>query len=234
MQKRSICQDMRLSPEIKEAIVKQLLLGETYRAISPPPSQSYREGVSEYLSVIGLKAHPKKMTAGSVASAIIEWKAEKVKKTIPEAISINAKNSEITLDKKASNLLRKSLYENTEKLAKSGFTPDQIEHLNNGLIVALFQASPQKRMGKKEYNIAKKTIFRRLVHLTIDSNPQGANVFTASRPIGQTVINKKPFEPGKEYLFKFQLDGYLDAQHTFYISPYPNEQKFIEILKLKK
>jgi hypothetical protein len=219
-----------LSPESKEIIVKEIIGAETYKGNRPSKMSNSESEANKLINAIASEAKGRKVTPDIAATVIAEEKIKVVQSELPEEIAKAAKMSGVSLTAGVTKLVQKDLLKQTERGAKSGLSLKEIRSRNDGYLRAIYSYSPAKILNEKGYKQVKATIFTPLIKLTIYSLPSEADVEISGIPIGKTTIKSKPFEPDKEYTFIFKRSKCKTSTRKYFITEYPPEQEFTEIL----
>jgi len=177
-----------------------------------------------------------KVGAKVVESILVKSKTERIVPMIAGLIDEKIEMAEISVDAGVKQLLNRDLSARTTKMAESGLLVDEIVQMNDLYIDAIMCAAAPKfarfggRVNKSEYSKIGMSIFNPIVCLTITSEPAGAAVNVAATFIGNTIIEKKPFEAQKTYKFTFSSSDYKTSERSYYVEPFPLEQKLNEVL----
>jgi hypothetical protein len=120
-------------------------------------------------------------------------------------------------------------------MAKSHVPADEIQKKNDAYLNAVFAAAtPGTVLDERTYAKARQTVFQKIVRLTIRSIPDAAEVKVNGTHVGKTVIEKRPFEAGNEYVFLFTLQGYKNDRRVFYVLPDQPAQEIVGFLLAAK
>jgi hypothetical protein len=226
----SLDQGVKLSPEAKEILIKEIIVDGKYKGI-PPDRMGISESEAKKLTgAIASKAEKGEVTANSINSFIIEDKIKRVNATIPENISKYATDFNVRLIKGTEGIIQKDLEMQTKAMAESSLSVSEIKDRNVGYLKAIYSATSSQILDPAEYGKLRYSIFPSLIKVTIHSIPSGSNVETGGVAIGETSIVEKSFEPEKKYIFIFKQSGYKTSEREYFVTLHPPKQELTEVL----
>jgi hypothetical protein len=213
-------ENLNWSAEAKYVVVKDIAVGE---AIKGGGESAFSQEEANHLADI-IKMKTLNPTPAIVQSALTEQKVKKIRVSLNDDLQKASADAGVTLTPQASASAQKDLMILSTNMAKSGFPVDTIKNKNARYIRAIATAAGTMTIDTKTYSKAQAALFRQIIHLTINTDPAGAEVEVAGSALGKTIITDKPFEPGA-YTFLFRLKGYKDTSRTYHVLPYPAQQQ---------
>jgi len=167
----------------------------------------------------------------AVESAVLEKKIQRVKKVSEENIDLKAREVGSNPSAKARLLISETVQSRTENMARSGVPTEEMIDLNRRCLDAFFSKAGSGPLDERKVAAINKGLFRRIISLRIDSEPDGAFVELAGLGnIGKTKIERRALETEKEYTFVIQKQGYKTATRSYIPVSCPEEQELREIL----
>lgn len=161
-----------------------------------------------------------------------DWLVTKI-----EQVSIE---SGIQLKESCTNLIVSDLISLRENYEKNYLPDDEINILLDNYTFEVIgtmrmdSSWNSKDFGEDDYSHIRSGLFRQLVTLVFESEPDSAKIFIdgTSMALGNTQL-KKPFESNKTMVFVFKRKGYEDLIKKWKVSPYPPTQDVKVKLKTK-
>jgi hypothetical protein len=234
VEKAALSFKVNLPADTKDLLAKEIV-SEQWSAEKEFQAIGYSDkDVWKLMSAIAAKTRATnkgtKIDAATIEAIRVEQKVEAVKPTLFTDIYANAERAKIKLVGETPELLYSDLFVQTTKLARSWIPIKEIRHMNTGYMHLVFAKAASPALDADLYGKVKSTIFQQIVHLTIKSCPSEADVEIAGRSLGKTVIEKKRFYAGREYIFWFKLKDHEVARRNYYVAPVPEYQEIEQIL----
>lgn len=221
-----------LSAEAKDVLAKEIILRGNYhrKRLEELDVLFPKEEASQLCEILSRKKRRGEVGPKVVASVLVKSKTEMIVPVLESLIDKKTEVADLELGAGVKQLLTEDLSTWATKMAESGLLVDEIVYMNDLYIDAVMGMAAGKLNKRGYIKIKSMAIFDPIVRLTITSEPSGAEVSVGARSIGNTTIEKKPFEAQRTYKFIFNSPGYKTSERLYYVVPYPTEQNLNQVL----
>jgi hypothetical protein len=220
---------IRLTPEARVAIANELVQQKVLHTTSLTDVSISRSEVERVMNAVQSSKPAGSISAADVKSTVAKQKIDSVRPSFKETIAKRAELTNKQLGPNVKEALEKALETQTEHLAHSGYSEERIKQFSEDYVDAIYHSAASGVVTAGDVKRAESELFQRIVNVTFESSPTGANVEMDGWPIGITT-KIKPFKSGQFYKFCFSLPGYKSSCCSFYVAPFPATQRLAQVL----
>lgn len=220
-----------LTEEAKDSLTKAVAQEERYLVEKGGSATLATKTADETVEQLRAMKVTGEVDKRQVEAAIVKMKIERVRRTVDSDISREAAAAGSVPSNKAREFLKMTIERRTEIMARNGQSDGEIDESNSKYQSLFFKTAGSGPLDEKRVVEINKGLFRKIISLKIDSEPDGALVeLIGLGNVGKTKIDRRPLESEKEYTFVVRKQGYKMSTRKYIPLPFPEEQELREIL----